>query len=102
MTRQLKYFQAIQEATDQALGSDEKVLLMGLGVPGPTGVFGTTSNLQQKYGHRRVFDMPSSENAMTGVAIVSVLRMLTMPRLVTVSLMPSVLRMVSVCITSML
>ena len=67
--RQLKYVQAIHEATDQALGADSDVLLMGLGVPGPTGVFGTTSGFQEKYGPRRVFDMPSSENAMTGVAL---------------------------------
>ncbi len=67
--RQLKYFEAIHEATDLALGADENVLLMGLGVPGPTGIFGTTSGLQDKYGARRVIDIPSSENAMTGVAL---------------------------------
>ncbi|MEM7056991.1 MAG: transketolase C-terminal domain-containing protein [Pseudomonadota bacterium] len=69
MTREIKYFQAIQEATDQAMAADKDVLLMGLGVPGPTGVFGTTKGLQEKYGPDRVFDMPSSENAMTGVAL---------------------------------
>ncbi len=69
MTRQLRYFEAVHEATDLALGVDENVLLMGLGVPGPTGIFGTTTGLQQKYGEQRVFDMPSSENAMTGVAL---------------------------------
>ncbi|MEM7744400.1 MAG: transketolase C-terminal domain-containing protein [Pseudomonadota bacterium] len=67
--RQLKYFQAIHEATDQALDADENVLLLGLGVPGPTGIFGTTTGLQQKHGAARVIDMPSSENAMTGVAL---------------------------------
>ena len=67
--RQLKYFQAIHEGTDLALAEDENVLLMGLGVPGPTGIFGTTSGLQQKHGTHRVIDMPSSENAMTGVAL---------------------------------
>ncbi|MEM9139367.1 MAG: transketolase C-terminal domain-containing protein [Pseudomonadota bacterium] len=69
MTRELKYFQAIHEATDQALAADRDVLLMGLGVPGPTGVFGTTKGLVDTYGTSRVFDMPSSENAMTGVAL---------------------------------
>ncbi|MEM6623970.1 MAG: transketolase C-terminal domain-containing protein [Pseudomonadota bacterium] len=67
--RQLKYFQAIHEATDLALGWDGDVLLMGLGVPGPTGIFGTTKGLQEKHGATRVIDMPSSENAMTGVAL---------------------------------
>lgn len=67
--RQIKFNQAILEATDQAMAASDDVLLMGLGVPGPTGVFGTTSGLQQKYGGARVFDMPSSENGMTGVAL---------------------------------
>jgi len=69
MTRQITYAQAVLEATDQALAADRDVLVIGLGVPGPTGVFGTTRGLQEKYGAHRVFDMPSSENAMTGVAL---------------------------------
>lgn len=32
-------------------------------------MFGTTANLEQRFGPDRVFDMPTSENAMTGVAI---------------------------------
>ena len=67
--RQLKYFEALREGTDQALAADRDVMLIGLGVPGPTGVFGTTSGLQEKYGANRVLDMPSSENAMTGVML---------------------------------
>ena len=42
---------------------------MGLGVPGPTGVFGASKGLQEEFGKDRVFDMPSSENAMTGIAL---------------------------------
>jgi len=42
---------------------------MGLGVPDPKGVFGSTLGLQDKYGLDRVFDVPLSENAMTGVAL---------------------------------
>lgn len=67
--RTLRYFEAIHEATDIALGNDRNVLLMGLGVPGPTGIFGTTTGLQDKHGADRVIDMPSSENGMTGVAL---------------------------------
>jgi pyruvate/2-oxoglutarate/acetoin dehydrogenase E1 component len=69
MTRQLKFNEAILEATDQLLESDPRVYLMGLGVPDPKGIFGTTINLHKKYGSHRVMDMPTSENAMTGVAI---------------------------------
>ena len=42
---------------------------MGLGVPDPRGVFGTTLDLHKKFGPGRAMDMPTSENGMTGVAI---------------------------------
>jgi pyruvate/2-oxoglutarate/acetoin dehydrogenase E1 component len=55
------------------MGSDPSVYIMGLGVPDPKGIFGTTLGLQEKYGVKRVLDMPTSENAMTGIAIGSAL-----------------------------
>src|SRR5277367_1426562 len=57
MPRQLKFFEAIREATDQKMAPD------------PKGIFGTTAGLAEKYGPNRVMDMPTSENAMTGIAI---------------------------------
>jgi len=68
-TRMITYAQAINEALDIALSIDKNVICYGLGVDDPKGVFGTTLGLQQKHGKHRVFDMPTSENAMTGVAI---------------------------------
>lgn len=73
MTRQLKFSEAIREATDQAMERDPSVYIVGLGVPDPKGIFGTTLGLQQKYGADRVQDMPLSENAMTGVVLGSAL-----------------------------
>ena len=46
-----------------------KVICYGLGATDPKGIFGTTLGLEKKFGKERVFDMPTSENAMTGVAI---------------------------------
>jgi pyruvate/2-oxoglutarate/acetoin dehydrogenase E1 component len=69
MNRSITYAQAINEATDQSMERDERVYLLGLGVPDPKGVFGTTSGLQAKYGVERVLDTPASENAMTGIAL---------------------------------
>jgi len=69
MTRNIKFNQAILEATSQLLDTDPSVYLMGLGVPDPKGTFGTTVGLQEKFGEDRVMDMPTSENTMTGVAI---------------------------------
>lgn len=71
--RQLTYVQALNEASDICLERDPKVYLMGLGVPDPIGVFGSTKGLREKYGSKRVLDMPIAENAMTGVAVGSCL-----------------------------
>lgn len=73
MKRQLKCFQAINEAIDQCMEKDSNVYTMGLGVPDPKGVFGTTLGLQDKYGSDRVMDMPTAENGMTGIALGSAL-----------------------------
>ncbi|MFA5392886.1 MAG: alpha-ketoacid dehydrogenase subunit beta [Candidatus Ratteibacteria bacterium] len=73
MSRELKFFQAVNEATDQSMARDKAVYTMGLGVPDPKGIFGTTLGLQDKYGSDRVMDMPASENGMTGVVIGSAL-----------------------------
>ncbi len=71
--RSLKFFEAVREATDLCLAKDASVYVMGLGVPDPKGIFGTTLGLQEKYGKNRVFDMPCSENAMTGIVLGSAL-----------------------------
>lgn len=60
---------AINEAIHQAMEVDESVICYGLGVTDPKSVFGTAANLEKRFGSERVFDMPTSENAMTGVAI---------------------------------
>jgi len=67
--RLLTFAQAINEALVQSLSRDPDVYVMGLGVPDPKGVFGTTVGLLDRFGPDRVFDMPVSENAMTGVCI---------------------------------
>lgn len=67
--RELTYANAIREATDFCLQEDQSVLVVGLGVPDPKGIFGTTLGLQDKYGENRVMDMPLAENGMTGVII---------------------------------
>ena len=50
--RQLKFAEAIHEALDICLERDRSTYVMGLGVPDPIGVFGTTKGLQEKYGPR--------------------------------------------------
>lgn len=69
MPRLLPYFQAVNEALIQAMSIDKSVIIYGLGINDPKGIFGTTLGLQEQFGPNRVFDMPTSENAMTGIAI---------------------------------
>lgn len=52
-----------------AMEQDPSVICYGLGTDDPKGIFGTTLGLQEKFGPERVFDMPTSENAMTGIGI---------------------------------
>lgn len=66
---QMTYAKAINDALTVAMGRDPNVICYGLGVPDPKGVFGTTTGLQEKFGAERVFDMPTAENAMTGIGI---------------------------------
>lgn len=68
-TRQITQAEAIREALEQAMAEDERVILIGEGVPDPKEIFGTTSGLQQRFGAARVFDMPIAENGMTGICI---------------------------------
>ena len=71
--RTLRFHEALNEAVDLSMEKDGRVYLMGLGVPDPTSIFGTTRGLLEKYGSQRVLDMPVSESAMTGVMLGSAL-----------------------------
>ena len=63
------FAEAINEALTYSLIKDKNLICYGLGVTDPKGVFGTTLNLHKKFGNERVFDVPTSENALTGVSI---------------------------------
>ena len=69
MIRQITYAEAIREAQEQLLETDPSVYLLGLGVPTPTGVFGTTQGLVDRFGPERVLDLPAAESGMTGMAL---------------------------------
>lgn len=61
----MKYSEAINLALSDGLEKN-RVILYGLGVP--DGVFGTTTGLKERF-PERVFDIPTSENAMTGIGL---------------------------------
>jgi len=67
--RIITFAEAINEALEQVMTKDKNVIVMGLGVDDPGGIFGTTKNLVKKFPKNRIFDLPTSENAFTGFAI---------------------------------
>ena len=69
MRKKYIFSEVVNLTLKEIMKSNSKTVLFGLGVDDPKGIFGTTKGLKEIYGNQRVFDMPASENAMTGVAI---------------------------------
>jgi pyruvate dehydrogenase E1 component beta subunit len=65
----LSFTEAIRMALFDSLKEDESVRVFGLGAADPKAVFGTTAGLVEEFGSERVFDIPLSENAITGAAV---------------------------------
>ncbi len=67
--RNLKYWQALSEGLVQAMERDPNIFITGISVDYSSGVFGSTVEAFKRFGSSRVFDAPSMENALTGIAI---------------------------------
>ena len=65
----MSFVDAINDAMIESMSIDETVICYGLGVDDPKRIFGSTRGLKERFGSDRVFDMPTSENGMTGVAV---------------------------------
>ncbi len=61
--------QAINQALDQEMGRDDRVLVLGQDVGRIGGVFRVTERLLDKYGPQRVIDTPLAESGILGTAI---------------------------------
>ncbi|MBX3430493.1 MAG: alpha-ketoacid dehydrogenase subunit beta [Hyphomonadaceae bacterium] len=66
---QMTMIQALNSALDTMMERDPNVLTFGEDVGYFGGVFKVTEHLQQKYGAKRCFDAPISENGITATAI---------------------------------
>lgn len=62
----LNLVQAINQALDQKMEDDGRVVIFGEDSGYEGGVFRVTAGLQKKYGEDRVFDTPIAEAAITG------------------------------------
>jgi pyruvate dehydrogenase E1 component beta subunit len=65
----LTLLDAINQALDQKMADDSRVVVYGEDTGFEGGVFRVTAGLQKKYGEDRVFDTPIAEAAITGSAI---------------------------------
>src|SRR5437899_12620473 len=64
----LNMARAINQALDQALSSDPRVVVLGEDVGRTGGVFRVTDGLQRRHGESRVVDTPVSESGIVGTA----------------------------------
>lgn len=60
---------ALNRAMDEALASDDSVVLLGQDIGQDEGVFRVTADLMKRYGKNRVIDTPLAEGAIVGGAI---------------------------------
>jgi len=67
--RKISYANAINEALHQIIAKDPRAFLIGQGVTSPWYVGSTTVGLIDRFGSKRIIDTPTSENAITGVAL---------------------------------
>lgn len=67
--REVKYWQAINEALTEEMARDERVVLVGEDVALPGGPFSASRGLLEKFGPWRVKDTPISEAAIAGLGV---------------------------------
>ena len=66
---QLTLVQAINQALDQAMADDDRVVLLGEDIGKNGGVFRVTEGLQEKHGVDRVVDTPLAASGIMGSAV---------------------------------
>ena len=67
--RTLTYGEAISESIVQSMDADPSVIVTGIGIADPKGIFDTITEASNRFGPKRVIESPNSENAVTGIAI---------------------------------
>ena len=67
--REIMYREALNEALIEEMARDNKVFIMGEGIAERGGSYKVTVGLQERFGARRVFDTPISENGFTGAGV---------------------------------
>lgn len=66
---ELQFREAINEAIDEEMATDDRVFIMGEEVAEYNGAYKVTEGLLDKYGFRRVIDTPISELGFAGIGV---------------------------------
>jgi pyruvate/2-oxoglutarate/acetoin dehydrogenase E1 component len=69
VVRTITYREAINEALQEEMERDERVFLLGEDIGAFGGAMAVSKGLYEKFGQRRVIDMPISESAIIGSAL---------------------------------
>ena len=69
MKSQMTFRRALGLALEKEMEADPSVFVFGLDVPDHKRIYGSTEGLVERFGPRRCFGTPLSEDAMTGVAL---------------------------------
>ena len=67
--RLLSYCNALREAQEQEMDRDPNVFMYGIGVPDHKAIFGSVAGIYDKFGEKRCFDTPLSEDTMMGFGL---------------------------------
>lgn len=68
-TQRMKYASAISDALCESMDRDENIFVTGIAADYKSGLFGSTTEVIERFAPDRIFDAPSMENAMAGIAI---------------------------------
>ncbi len=66
---QMTMIEALNSALALELERDKRVVVLGQDIGANGGVFRVTEHLQQKFGDKRVFDLPLAESAIIGTSV---------------------------------
>ncbi len=65
----MSFPKALRMAIMQAMETDERVFVYGQGINDPSGFFGSTVGIQERFGGARCFDVPLSEESLVGMGV---------------------------------
>jgi len=68
-TQEVEFREAIRQAIDEEMTSDDKVVVMGEEVAEYNGAYKVTKGMLDKWGPERIIDTPIAENGFCGLAI---------------------------------